>query len=174
MGGLTHTNGDINCCKWFQAVAAWVQFEVDLILFSEMQPAEATSDPPEAPYILEYNSDPKRITGKETGAAFNHSLLESSTKLYIPNAPHQSGFWIIHLPSTSLIIGAWYGPVNSNSRTIAACISYWDAWSKALTHAKKLHPDAQVIAGGDANVILGILHPGRKQDKLADSFENYV
>ena len=136
MGGLTHTNGDINCCKWFQAVAAWVQFEVDLILFSEMQPAEATSDPPEAPYILEYNNEPKRLPGKGTGAAFNYSLLESSTKLHIPNAPHQSGFWIIHLPSTSLIIGAWYGPVNSNNRTIAACISYWAAWSKALTHAK--------------------------------------
>ena len=88
----THTNGDINCCKWFQAVAAWVQFEVDLILFSEMQPSEATSDTPDAPYILEYNAEPKRIPGKGTGAAFNRSLLESSTKLYIPNAPKQFGF----------------------------------------------------------------------------------
>ena len=114
------------------------------------------------------------MPGKGTGAAVSHSLLESSTKLYIPNAPRQSGFWITHLPNTSLIIGAWYGPVNSNSRTIAACISYWDAWSKALTHARKLHPEAQIIAGGDANVILSILHPDRKQDKLADSFENHV
>ena len=56
MGGLTHTNGDINCCKWFQAVAAWVQFEVDLILFSEMQPSDA-------PYMLEYNAEQKTHAG---------------------------------------------------------------------------------------------------------------
>ena len=111
-----------------------MQFEVDLILFSEMQPSEATSDPPDAPYIIEYNNEPKRFPGKGTGAAFNHSLLESSTKLYIPNAPQQSSFWIIHLPSTTLLIGTWYGPVNSNNKTIAACIAYWVAWSKALTH----------------------------------------
>ena len=151
-----------------------MQFEVDLILFSEMQPSEATSDPPDAPYILEYNNERKRFPGKGTGAAFNHSLLESSTKLHIPNAPQQSGFWIIHLPSTSLIIGAWYGPVNSNNKTIAACIAYWAAWSKAFTHARELNPDARVIAGGDANVILSTLHPGKKQDKLADSFEKYI
>ena len=123
MGGITHTNRDINCGKWFQAVAAWVQFEVDLILFSEMQPSEATSDTPDAPYILEYNAEPKRMPGKGTGAAFNRSLLESSTKLYIPDAPKQCGFWIIHLPSTSIIVGAWYGPVNSNNTTIVACIA---------------------------------------------------
>ena len=61
MGGLTHTNGEINNCKWFQAVAAWMQFEVDLILFSEMQPSDATSDPPDAPYIVEYNNEPTRF-----------------------------------------------------------------------------------------------------------------
>ena len=57
MGGLTHTNGDIKCCKWFQAIAAWLQFEVDIILFSEMQPSDATTDTPKSPYILEYNAD---------------------------------------------------------------------------------------------------------------------
>ena len=174
MEGLTHTNGDINCCKWFQAVAAWVQFEVDLILFSEMQPSEATSDTPDAPYMLNYNAEPKRMPGKGTGAAFNRSLLESSTKLYIPDAPKQSGFWIIHLQSASINVGAWYGPVNSNNRNIGACIAYWVAWSKALTHAKKLYPDARIVAGGDANVILGTLHPDKKQDKLANSFEKHI
>ena len=57
---------------------------------------------------------------------------------------------------------------------MSACIAYWEAWSKALTHAKKLHPDARVLAGGDANVILGTLHPDKKQDKLATSFEKHI
>ena len=92
MGGLTHTNGEINHCKWFQAVAAWKQFEVDLILFSEMQPSEATSDPPATSYSLEYNNEIKRAPGKGTGAAFTHSLMESSTKLHIPNAPPNQHF----------------------------------------------------------------------------------
>ena len=87
MGGLTHTNGDIDCSKWFQAIAAWLQFEVDFIMFSEMQPSDATTDTPEAPYILEYNTEPTRLPGKGTGAAFQRSLLESSTKLHIPAAP---------------------------------------------------------------------------------------
>ena len=100
--------------------------------------------------------------------------MESSTKLHIPNAPHQSAFWITHLPNTSIIIGAWYGPVNSNNRTIAACISYWVAWSKALTQARKQHPNAHIIAGGDANVILNTLHPNKKQHKLADSFVDQI
>ena len=164
MGGLTHTNGDINCCKWFQAIAAWLQFEVDIILFSEMQPSDATTDTPEAPYILEYDAEPTRLPGKGTGAAFQRSLLESSTKLHIPAAPNQSGFWIIHLPSTSIIVGAWYGPVHSNNRSTSACITYWEAWSKALTHAKELHPDARVLAGGDANVVLETLPPAKTRE----------
>ena len=100
MGGLTHTDGEINLCKWFQAVAAWTQFEVDIILFSEMQPSETTSDPPATLYSLEYNNEIKRAPGKGTGAAFTHNLMESSTKLYIPNAPRQSAFWITYLPNT--------------------------------------------------------------------------
>ena len=64
MGGLTHTNGNINHCKWFQAVAAWLQFEVDLILFSEMQPAADTSDPPQGIYTLDYNAEHTRSPGK--------------------------------------------------------------------------------------------------------------
>ena len=173
MGGLTHTNGDINCCKWFQAVAAWLQFEVDLIVFSEMQPSATTPDPPTSAYVLEYNDEPKRIPGKGTGAAFTHGLLESCIRLFVPNAPQQSGFWIIHLPTTSLIIGAWYGPVYPN-HPIIVCIEYWNAWSKALTHVKHLYPTAQVIAGGDANVTLGILHPGTKQHRLANHFEKLI
>ena len=174
MGGLTHTNGDINCCKWFQAIAAWLQFEVDIILFSEMQPSDATTDTPEAPYTLEYNAEPTRLPGKGTGAAFQRSLLESSTKLHIPAAPNQSGFWIIHLPNTSIIVGAWYGPVHSNNRSTTACVRYWEAWSNALTHAKKLYPDALVLAGGDANVVLETLHPDKKQDRLATNFEKLI
>ena len=57
MGGLTHTNGDINCCKWLQALDAWLQFEVDLILFSEMQPSIVTSDTPAGLYTLDYNPE---------------------------------------------------------------------------------------------------------------------
>ena len=64
MGGLTHTNGEINHCKWFQAVAALTQFDLDLILFSEMQPSVATSDPPATSYSLEYNNEIKRAPGK--------------------------------------------------------------------------------------------------------------
>ena len=69
---------------------------------------------------------------------------------------------------------AWYGPVHSSNRSTSACITYWEAWSKALTHAKELHPDARVLAGGDANVVLEILHPDKKQDKLATSFEKLI
>ena len=174
MGGPTRSNGDINCCKWFQAIAAWLQFEIDIILFSEMQPSDATTDTLEAPYILEYNAEPTRLPGKSTGAAFDRSLLESSTKLYISDAPKQFGFWIIHFPSTSKIVGAWYGPVHSNNRSTSACITYWEAWSKAFTHAKKLHPDARVLVGGDANEVLETLQPDKKQDKLATSFEKLI
>ena len=92
MGGLTHTNGNINHCKWFQAVAAWLQFEVDLILFSEMQPAADTSDPPQGIYTLDYNAEHTRSPGKGTGAAIHRDLLESFTKLHIPGAPAQSAF----------------------------------------------------------------------------------
>ena len=174
MGGLTHTNGDINCCKWFQAVDAWLQFEVDIILFSELQPSTATNDTPDGHYTLEYNPESTRTHGKGTGAAIHRSFLETCIKLHIPGAPNQSGFWIVHLPSTSLIVGAWYGPVHSNNRPTTACVSYWEAWSNSLEKARKLHPDALILAGGDANVVLGSLHPGKKQYKLATNFEELI
>ena len=122
MGGLTHTNGDINCCKWLQAVDVWMQFEVDLIQFSEMQPSIVTNDTPAGLYTLDYNPEHTRKPGRGTGAAIHRSILESCTKLHIPGAPSQSGFWIIHLPHTSLIVGAWYGSsctnTTYNSRTL--------------------------------------------------------
>ena len=78
MGGLTHTNGDINCCKWLQAVDAWMQFEVDLILFSEMQPSIVTNDTPAGLYTLDYNPEHTRKPGRGIGAAIRRSILESS------------------------------------------------------------------------------------------------
>ena len=80
----------------------------------------------------------------------------------------------MHLPSTSLIVGAWYGPVHSNNRPTTACVSYWEAWSNALEKARKLYPDALVLAGGDANVVLGSLQPSKKHDKLATNFEEFI
>ena len=170
MGGLTHTNGDINCCKWLQAVDAWMQFEVDLILFSEMQPSIVTSDTPAGLYTLDYNPEHTRKPGRGTGAAIHRSILESCTKLHIPGAPSQSGFWIIHLPHTSLIVGAWYGPVKGNNRSAAACINYWTAWSKSLWTVRRQHPTALIVAGGDANVVLESFHPIKKQDTVASEF----
>ena len=101
-----------------------MQFEVDLILFSEMQPSIDTNDTPSGLYTLDYNTEHKRTPGKGTGAAIHRSLLESSTKLHIPGTPDQSGFWIIHLPHTSVIVGAWYGPVKSNNKSSDTCIGY--------------------------------------------------
>ena len=80
MGGLTHTNGDMNCFKWLQAVDAWMQFEVDLILFSEMQPSIVTNDTPAGLYTLDYNPEHRSKQGRGTGAASHNSILESCTK----------------------------------------------------------------------------------------------
>ena len=163
MGGLTHTNGNINRCKWFQAVAAWLQFDVDLILFSEMQPSADTNDPPPGIYTIDYNAEHTRSPGKGTGAAIHRSLLESCTKLHIPGAPAQSGFWIIHLPHATLIVGAWYVPVKDNNRKIVACTTYWQSWSDALWIVRRQYPFALIVAGGDANVILTSLHPHKNK-----------
>ena len=81
---------------------------------------------------------------------------------------------MIHFPHTTLIVGAWYGPVKGNNRTVAACISYWTAWSKALWTVRRQHPIALIVAGGDANVVLESLHPGKKQDKVASEFESTI
>ena len=89
MGGLTHTNGDINCCKCLRAADAWMQFEVDLILFSEMQPSIVTNDVPAGLYTLDYNPEHTRKPGRGIGAAIHRSILESCTKLHIPDAPSQ-------------------------------------------------------------------------------------
>ena len=54
-----------------------MQFEVDLILFSEMQPSIDTNDTPSGLYTLDYNTEHKRTPGKGIGAAIHSNLLES-------------------------------------------------------------------------------------------------
>ena len=62
-----------------------MQFEVDLILFSEMQPSIVTNDTPAGLYTLDYNPEHKRKPGRGFGAAIHRSILESCTKLHIPS-----------------------------------------------------------------------------------------
>ena len=76
MGGLTHTGGEINVRKWFEAVGTRMLFDVDIVLFSEMQPAINTRDAPECPFILDYNIEKMRKLGKGTGCAIHRHLLE--------------------------------------------------------------------------------------------------
>ena len=126
MGGLTHRNGNMNLCKWYEAVDTWLQYDVDIILLSEMQPNDSISDVTNSQYLLDYNPEGKRRPGKGTGCAFHQQLRDALTRIKI-TSPQQSGFWILHLVSTTIIIGAWYSPVNSNCRPIDECKVYWKA-----------------------------------------------
>ena len=110
MGGLTHTGGEINERKWFEAVGTWFLYDVEIVLFSEMQPSTNTSDVPECSFILNYNAEKIRKPGRGTGCAIHKQLLEALTRINI-TAPHQSGFWVLQLVSIKLLIGASYGPV---------------------------------------------------------------
>ena len=76
MGGLTHTGGEINKCKWYEAVGTWLLYDVDIVLFSEMQPSTNTSDVPECSFILDYNAEKIRKPGRGTGCAIHRHLLE--------------------------------------------------------------------------------------------------
>ena len=64
-----------------------MQFEVDLILFSEMQPSIDTNDTPSGLYTLEYNTEHKRTPGKGIGNAITETssnLAQSYTFLALP------------------------------------------------------------------------------------------
>ena len=173
MGGLIHRNGDINICKWYDAVNSWLQYDVCIILLSEMQPSNTTSDAPNSKYLIDYNPEKTRKPRRGTGCAIHKQLLEAFIRINI-SAPHQSGYWVLQLSFITLIIGAWYGPVNSNYRTINERRTYWTAWAKALWKARDLYPTAAIIAGGDANVILHSLHPEHTQDGAAKEFETLI
>ena len=174
MGGLTRRCGAINLCKWYQAVDTWLQYDVDIILFSEMQPFITTGDVPEGSFSLDYNPERTRKLGRGTGCVIHKQLLETCARINIKGAPTQSGFWVIHLLTSTLLIGAWYGPVKGNGRSVADCKSYWTAWSKALWQARTRHPTALIVAGSDANVILRSLHPEKTQDSIATEFEERI
>ena len=87
MGGLTHTNGDINCCKWLQAVDAWLQFEVDLILFSEMQPSIVTNDTPAGLYTLDYNPEHTHVSRAEVLVPLSTAVSWNLAQNYTFQAP---------------------------------------------------------------------------------------
>ena len=115
-----------------------------------------------------------RKLDKGTGCAIHRHLLEIFNRINVPGAPQQSGFWILRLPSATLLVGAWYGPVKSKSRPAAECKSYWKLWSESLWKARHLYPEGLIIAGGDANVILDVLHPECVQDTVAREFERLI
>ena len=137
-----------------------------------MQPSNATDDVPNSQYLMDYNPEVKRKLGRGT-CSIHRQLLEAFTRINI-SAPHQSGLWVLQLASITFIIGAWYGPVNSNYRTINERKAYWTAWAKALWRARDLYPTAAIIAGGDANVILHTLHPEHAPDGVAEEFEELI
>ena len=83
MGGLTHSDGEINSHKWYDAVHTWLQYDVDVILLSEMQPSNTTS----SQYLIDYNPEKKRKPGRGTGCAIHKQLLEAFTRINI-SAPH--------------------------------------------------------------------------------------
>ena len=80
----------------------------------------------------------------------------------------------LQLLTATLLIGAWYGPVYNNCRTIKECNAYSKNLSKALWKARARYPTAAIVAGGDANVILHSLHPERAQDGVAKEFEEQI
>ena len=88
MGGLTHTGGEINVRKWFEAVGTWMLFDVDIVLLSEIQQVINTTDAPECPFILDYNIEKMRKPGKGTGCAIHRHLLEICIRINVPGAPH--------------------------------------------------------------------------------------
>ena len=158
MGGLTRTGGEINECKWSEAVGSWLLYDVDIVFFSDMQPSTDTSDVPECSFMLDYNAKKIRKPGRGTGCAIHRHLLEICTRINIPGAPRQSSFWILRLPAASLLVAAWYGPVRSKSRPASECRTYWKLLAESLWKARRLYPECLIIAGGDANVVLDVLH----------------
>ena len=135
-GGLTHSNGAINPAKCSEAVGAWLLFDLDIILFSEMQPNADTAEPPQGPYILDFAAEPTRRAGCGTGAAIKWQLAETITRLNPRSAPRQSGYWLCAHGDGNLILAAWYGPVHSNNRSAAQRKRYWHQWAAALAEAR--------------------------------------
>ena len=137
---------EIHECKWSEAVGTWLQFDVDIVLFSEMQPSADTGDAPDCSFILDYNAEKTRKPGRGTGCAIHRHLLENCTRINIPGAPRQADFWILRLPNASLLVAAWYGQVKSKSRPAADCKAYWKLWSESLWKARRQYPDCLTIA----------------------------
>lgn len=139
-----------------------------------MQPSTDTSGVPECSFILNYNAKKIRKPGRGTGCAIHRHLLQIYTRINIPGAPRQSRFWILRLPAASLLVAAWYGPVRSKSRPASECRAYWKLWAESLWKARRLYPECLIIAGGNANVVLDVLHPDCAMNSIAREFENLI
>ena len=158
-GGLTHRSGLINESKWAEAVSAWLEFDLDIILFSELQPNPQTDEPPRGPYSLDYRPEPVRRPGCGAGASFLQQIGDACTRLELDGAPSQPGFWLLRAAGKDVLICLWYVPIYRNgSHTAAECKTFWLRQAAALWQARSKYPDASVLAGGDANVILKSLH----------------